>query len=170
MNTLAIFGISVLVGLVSCSMVAKLYVWPRVGNLEQNRALAALVAPHAFRFMGLSFLVPGVVSPSLPSGFAIPAAYGDFAACVLAIIATVALLQRASWAMAAGWLFNLWGTGDLLFAFYRGQHAGLQPGALGAAFFIVTALVPALLVSHALIFGLLVRPAGQQLRHPQVSR
>ena len=47
-----------------------------------------------FRFIGLSFLVPGVVSPSLPAGFAIPAAYGDFIAGILAIVATIALVNR----------------------------------------------------------------------------
>ena len=158
MNALAIFGTSILMSSVSSAIIAKLYVWPRLGSLERNRAIAALVAPHMFRFIGLSLLVPGVVSSSLPAAFAVPTAYGDFIACVLAIIATVALQQNAPGAIAAAWVFNLWGTADFLLAFYNGPHTGLQPGALGAAFFIVTAIVPALLVSHALIFGLLVRP------------
>jgi hypothetical protein len=41
-------------------------------------------------------LVPGVVSPLLPLGFAIPAAYGDFIAGILAIVATIALVNRTS--------------------------------------------------------------------------
>jgi hypothetical protein len=45
----------------------------------------------------------------LPSAFAIPAAYGDLAACILAIIAVWALSARAPWAIAALWLFNLEG-------------------------------------------------------------
>jgi len=40
------------------------------------------------RFIGLSFLVPGVVSNSLPRAWAMPAGYGDFVAGILAIIAT----------------------------------------------------------------------------------
>jgi hypothetical protein len=36
-----------------------------------------LVVPHTLRFVGLSFLVPSVVSPSLSSAFAVSAAYGD---------------------------------------------------------------------------------------------
>ena len=158
MNALAIFGISALMSTISWGIVAKLYVWPRLQSVERNRALAMLVAPHMFRFVGLSFLVTGVVSSSLPAAFAVPAAYGDFVAGVLAIIAAVALWQRASWAITTAWAFNLWGTADLLLAFYDGPHSGLQPGALGATFFLVTAIVPALLISHALIFGLLVRP------------
>jgi hypothetical protein len=54
-------------------------------------------------------------------------------------------------------MFNVWGLADLLFAFYKGARINLEPGALGAGFYIVTALVPALLVSHALIFELLIR-------------
>jgi len=154
MNALAIFGISALMSTISWAIVAKLYVWPRLQRVERNRALAVLVAPHMFRFVGLT----GVVSSSLPATFAVPAAYGDFVAGVLAIIAAVALWQRASWAITAAWAFNLWGIADFLLAFYDGPHSGLQPGALGATFFLVTAIVPALLISHALIFGLLVRP------------
>ena len=163
MNILAIFGISALMSMVSSAIVARSYVWPRLRSLERNRALAALVAPHMFRFVGLSFLVTGVVSSSLPAGFAVPAAYGDFIAGILAMVATVALLRGASWSIAAAWIFNLWGTTDLILGFYDGPRSGLQPGALGATFFLVTAIVPAMLVSHILIFRLLGRP---ELRHP----
>jgi hypothetical protein len=46
--------------------------------------ILALVVPHTFRFIGLSFPVPVVVSPSPPQAFADPAAYGDLAAALLA--------------------------------------------------------------------------------------
>jgi hypothetical protein len=109
------------------------------------------------RFLGLSFLVPGVVSPALPAAFAVPAAYGDFVAGILAIAAIVALAKRATWAIAAVWIFNIWGTGDLLFAIYSGPHAQIQPGTLGAAFYLPTAIVPSVLVTHFLVFRLLLR-------------
>jgi len=73
MNPLALFGISILGSFVSSVIAARLLVWPRLQNMEPNRALTFLVAPHMFlRFFGLSFLVPGVVSPLLPAGFAVP--------------------------------------------------------------------------------------------------
>jgi hypothetical protein len=59
----AIFGLSVLMGFVAFGLVTKLYIWPRLRMLEQDAALLSLVVPHTFRFIGLSFLVPGVVSP-----------------------------------------------------------------------------------------------------------
>src|ERR1700722_10245828 len=97
MRVFAIFGVSTLMSLVSSGVVAKRYAWPRLRVMTRDQALLALVAPHLFlRFIGLSFLVPGVVSPSLPTAFALPAAYGDFVAGLLAMAATVALPRRGS--------------------------------------------------------------------------
>lgn len=161
MKVFAIFGISTLLSLVSSGVIATLFAWPRLRTMNRERALLALVAPHMFlRFIGLSLLVPGVVSPSLPRAFSIPAAYGDLVAGLLAVTATVALSRRASWTTALVWLFNIWGAADFLFAIYQGLRVQIDPGALGAAFFILTAVVPPLLVTHVLIFGLLVRPKG----------
>jgi hypothetical protein len=156
MDTQLIFGLSILMSLLSSVVVAKLYVWPRLRRMNRTDALTMLVAPHMFfRFIGLSFLVPGVVSPRLPPAFAVPAAYGDLIAGMLAITAIVALSRDVSWTNSLVWLFNVWGAADLLFAFYQGARVQLDPGALGAAFYIVTSIVPLLLVTHALIFRIL---------------
>src|SRR5262249_49859854 len=88
---------------------------------------------------------------SLPPAFAVPAGYGDFVAGILAIAATISLARRASWAIAVVWVFNVWGAADLLFAGFQGPRLWIDPAALGAAFFIPTAIVPSLLVTHALI-------------------
>ncbi len=173
MNALALFGVSILGSFVSSAVAARLFVWPWLQKTEPNRALSALVAPHMFlRFIGLSFLVPGVVSPLLPAGFARPAAYGDLIAGLLAIVATLALVNHTSWANWSVWLFNIWGAADLLFAFYQGRQIGLHPGMLGAGFYLVTAVVPALLVTHVLIFGLLARrraPGSERLDQVEVA-
>jgi hypothetical protein len=159
MNIRVLFGLSILMSFVAFGLVTKLYIWPRLRLLKRDDALLPLVLPHAFRFIGLSFLVPGVVSPSLPSAFAIPAAYGDLVAAILAIAASLALSKRSTSGYLLIWLFNLWGTADLLFAFYQGVLVvQLDARMLGAAFFIPTVVVPALLVTHGLIFRLLVRP------------
>jgi hypothetical protein len=159
MNIAALFGLSVLMSFLACGIVTKLYVLPRLRVMAREDALTALVVPHTFRFVGLSFLVPGVVSPSLPAEFAAPAAYGDLVAAILAVIATLALRARASWAIALVWVFNVWGTLDLLNAIYNGQiGVGIDVRSLGAAFYIPTVIVPALLILHGLIFWILLRP------------
>src|SRR5215813_104628 len=116
----ALFGLSVLMSFVAFGIVAKLYIAPRLKAIPWEDALRYLIAPHMFRFVGLSFLVPGVVSPALSTSFSGPAAYGDEIAALLAIVATIALTARVAWATAVVWLFNLWGACDLLYAFYQG--------------------------------------------------
>ena len=158
MNSGALFGLSVLMNFVASGIVTKLYIWPWLRVMTREEALLRLMVPHMFRFVGLSFLVPGVVSASLSPDFARPAAYGDLVAALLAVVAVLALSARASWALAIVWVFNLWGTIDLLYAIYQGEiGVRIGPGSLGAAFYIPTVLVPPLLVTHALIFRLLLR-------------
>src|SRR5262249_22915218 len=106
MDIQALFGLSVLMSFVAFGLVTKLYILPRLRTVQRDDAIVSLMVPHTFRFIGLSFLVPGVVSPSLPSAFAAPAAYGDLVAAVLAVVATIALSTRASFASLLVWLFN----------------------------------------------------------------
>jgi hypothetical protein len=158
MTSEALLGLSVLMNFVASSIVTRLCIWPRLRAMSREEALLPLVVPHMFRFVGLSFLVPGVVSASLSTDFARPAAYGDLGAALLAVIAVLALAARVSWALPIVWVFNLWGTIDLLNAFYQAQiGVRIGVGSLGAAFFIPTVLVPPLLVTHGLIFWLLLQ-------------
>jgi hypothetical protein len=171
MDIRLLFGLSILMSFVAFGLVTKLYIRPRLRTLERDDAILPLLLPHTFRFIGLSFLVPGVVSPSLPSAFAVPAAYGDLIAVILAFAASIALFKRVSVATALVWLFNVWGAADFLFAFYQGVF-GVQLDArmLGAAFFIPTVIVPAGLITHGLIFWLLVRPAGEVSQRTRVRK
>jgi len=160
---LALFGISALASAVSSVTVATLYLWPWLRTARPNQALAILVAPHLFlRFLGLSLLVPGVVAAALPRAFAVPAAFGDLVAGILALVATVGLARQAVWSRAAVWSFNTWGAADLVYAGVQGVRVLPGPGSLGAAFFLPTAIVPPLLVTHALVFLVLVRSYNAQ--------
>lgn len=149
------FFLSIGFSLVAWSIVATRYLWPRLRSLQRPDSLRPLLVLHAFRFEGLAFLVPGVVSPDLPAVFAQSAAYGDLAAAILALLSLATLSSGAGVVIA--WLFNLWGTFDLLHAFYEANAAGLAPGQLGAAYFIPTLLVPLLLVTHGLVFKILLQ-------------
>jgi hypothetical protein len=131
------------------------YIWPQLRLRQRSEALRPLLLLHSFRFMGLAFLVPGVVSPDLPSAFAHSAAYGDIVAATLALL-TLASLPRGVGIVIA-WIFNLWGSADLLNAFYQANNAGLLAGQLGAAYFIPTLVVPLLLMTHGVAFRILLR-------------
>ena len=149
------FFASIAFSLVAWAIITSRYLWPRLRLLRRPLALRPILILHSFRFLGLAFLVPGVVSPDLPSAFARSAASGDI------IAATLALLSLASPAGGLGagivWIFNIWGTGDLFNAFYQAGRAGLVPGQLGATYFIPTFFVPLLLITHGVAFRLLLR-------------
>src|SRR5580692_7459907 len=120
------FFLSIAFSLMAWTLVAKRYIWPRLRSLERPDALRPLLVLHCFRFEGLAFLVPGVVSPDLPAAFAHAAAYGDIAAATLALLSLATL--RSKWGVAVIWIFNIWGSFDLFNAFYQANGAGLQAG------------------------------------------
>jgi hypothetical protein len=155
------FFVSVAFSLIAWSIVAAHYIWPHLRHRQPTEALRPLLILHSFRFEGLAFLVPGVVSPALPSAFAHPAAYGDLIAAVLALLSLLLLPRRAGIVLV--WTWNIWGTADLINAFYQANRAGLLAGQLGAAYFIPTVLVPLLLVTHALAFRLLLHRGSQSI-------
>jgi hypothetical protein len=149
------FFVSFAFSFVAWGIVAAWYLWPQLRLLQRADALRPLLTLHSFRFLGLAFLVPGVVSADLPSAFAHSAAYGDIVAAVLALLSLLLLTSRAS--LPAAWVFNCWGSVDLVSAFYQGKRAGLVAGQLGAAYFIPTFIVPLLLITHGLAFRILLQ-------------
>ena len=153
MDTLAIFGLQLVLSLIVYSLVAKWYVMPWLAEKPIHQALIPLIFPHALRHIGLTFFVPGVVAQPLPSFFANTAAYGDLVSGLLALLSLVAL--RGGWGLALPlvWLFNIVGTVDLLNAL---RHADAVPD-FGATWYIPTFLVPVLLVTHVMIFARLLR-------------
>jgi hypothetical protein len=161
------FFVSIAFSLIAWGIVTARYIWPELRLRERAEALRPLLILHSFRFIGLAFLVPGVVSPDLPPAFAHPAAYGDIIAALLALLSL--LFLRSTAGVAVVWIFSIWGSADLLNAFYQANHAGLLAGQLGAAFFLPTVIVPLLLITHGLAFRILLQhqpePAVQESRH-----
>src|SRR5579863_4071641 len=94
MQTRLAFFVSIAFSLIAWGIFAARYIWPKLRLRPRAEALRPLLILHSFRFLGLAFLVPGVVSPDLPSAFARSAAYGDIIAAVLALFALVSLQRR----------------------------------------------------------------------------
>ena len=158
MSTQAIFGLQFILSLLVIALLARWFLAPWLANQSQREALFWLTLPHAFRHIGMVFLLPGIVVGQLPENFAMAAAYGDLLAGVLALGALI--LLRSGWkgAMAAVWLFNVVGTVDLLNAL---RHLDVAPN-LGAAWYIPTLFVPLLLVTHFMIFARLLKPVANR--------
>src|SRR5215467_1924257 len=136
------FFVSIAFSCIAWGIVVARYIWPELHRRQRAEALRPLLILHSFRFIGLAFLVPGVVSPDLPPAFAHSAAYGDIISAILALLALTLLPSGAG--VAVAWIFNFWGSVDILNAFYQANHAGLLAGQLGAAFFLPTLVVPLL--------------------------
>ena len=158
MTTETVFQIHLVSGYVAWALCFGAYITPWLesrGRLEAFRAIATL---HSFRFFGLAFIVPGVVGPDLPAGFAPFAAYGDFATGVLAMLALFTVRKRPLfWTFVVA--FNVVGAGDLILDYYHAIQGGLpaHAGELGAMYAIPVLYVPALMITHLLSFYWLLR-------------
>ena len=154
METTILFAISVLTSLMVWNKLSKKYIWLQVKDLELKKAVQPILILHSFRFAGLSFLVPGVVHAGLNPAWAMPAAFGDFTAAILAFI-TLLRINSTSFKFLL-WIFNILGLLDLLLAFADGPRYGILPF-LGATYFIVILYVPILLLTHLMVFKLLIK-------------
>ena len=92
------FFVSIAVSLIAWGIVTARYIWPELRLRQRAEALRPLLVLHSFRrFIGSAFLVPGVVSPDLPSAFARSAAYGDIVAAILALLSLLLLPSAVNW-------------------------------------------------------------------------
>lgn len=154
-----IVPLSLTLSLVSYSLIAKWYVVPWLNARSRNEALTPLLLLHSFRHIGLAFLIVGVTAQPLDPRFSSPAAYGDLLTAVLALIALAAVRGGWSAAMPLVWIFNVVGLVDLANALFQGFRY-IPNGHFGATYFIPAVIVPALLVTHVLVFQLLLRREG----------
>jgi len=148
----AIFFLQFVLSLVVVGLLARWYAVPWLADKPLEVALMALLVPHAFRHVGMAFIVPALNQPGMPLDFATAAAYGDLLSGILALVGLIALKGRWAMAIPLIWVFNIVGTADLVNALSHG-------GAIlymGATWFIPTFLVPVLLVTHVMIFSRLI--------------
>lgn len=151
-----ILPLSIFMSTVSFTLIAVWYVMPALRSMPRAAALIPILLFHSYRHVGMAFLIPGVTAEALDLRFANPAAYGDLLAAVLALAAIMALRFNVRFAIPLVWIFNIEGFADLLNALYKGFRY-TPDGHLGATYFIPAVIVPALLVTHVMIFVLLLR-------------
>jgi hypothetical protein len=162
MSPATIFQIHLVLGYVPWLLFVGVYMLPWLKSMDQVEAQRAIATLHSFRFFGLVFIVPGVVGPNLPDGFAVFAAYGDFATGLLAMLALLtARIRPLFWLFIVA--FNVVGAADIIVDYYHGNQLGLPAlaGELGATYAIPTIYVPVLMITHVVAFYLLVRPSGR---------
>lgn len=162
MSPTVIFNAHLVLGYVAWLLCFGTYLWPRLRAMDLVAAQRAIVTLHSFRFFGLVFLIPGVVGPNLPPGFATLAAYGDFATGMLAILALLTVrIRPLFWPLVVA--CNLAGAADIIVDYYHGVLLNLpqSAGQLGASYGIVIIYVPLLMITHVAAFYLLLRPRAR---------
>ncbi|MER8906404.1 hypothetical protein NKH99_01820 [Mesorhizobium sp. M0854] len=159
MSTEMVFQTHLVLGYVAWLLCFGAYGLPLLRSMDRVAAQRAIAMLHSFRFFGLVFLVPGVVSPNLPADFAVFAAYGDFATGVLAMLALLTVrIRPLFWPLVVA--FNVAGTVDLIVDYYHAIQIGLpaRAGELGATYAIPIIYVPLLTITHIAAFYFLLRP------------
>ena len=163
MSTELIFPAQVVLGLVTMSLLARWFVAPRLVGLPRESALQPLLAVHTLRYIGLVFLAPAATGPSLAQSFALPAGLGTAIAGILALVSIALLRARSPLAVPLIWIFSVEGIADFANAFLQARSAAVV-AQLGAAYYIPIVIVPAALVTHVMILGLLLRGSSPEPR------
>ena len=165
MSPATIFRIHLVLGYVPWLLWLGAYGWPWLKAMDRVEAQRVIATLHSFRFFGLAFILPGFVGPDLPSGFAMFAAYGDFATGLLAMLALLTVRLRSLFRLFVV-AFNVAGAVDILVDYYHGNALDLPDlaGQLGAGYAIPIVYVPLLMITHVIAFYFLLRPQYQAAR------
>src|SRR6267154_1964711 len=165
MSPKILFLTHLVLGYVAWLLAFSEYMWPRLKAADRFDAQRAIATLHSFRFFGLVFILPGIVGPNLPAGFATFAAYADFATGVLAMLALFTVrIRPLFWFFIVA--FNVVGVSDLIVDYYHAIRVGLPElaGQLGATYAIPIIYVPMLMITHVVAFYFLLRPRLSESR------
>src|SRR5262245_53693132 len=116
-------------------LAARLYLLPLIPRIRPRQILVPILLLHSTRHLGMMFLTRGATYPGLPAEFAYPAAFGDLVTAIIAFVAIPFVLRGSAFAKPIVWIFNIWGTVDLVTAVTTATiHAA--PFAMGATYWI----------------------------------
>ena len=157
MNNVSIFWMQLAASAFVFAVVAVWYAWPALTKIPVKSALTLLLFVQVPRYVGMTLLVPGMVDPKLPSAFLSGAAYGDLLEAALALLCIFSL--RSDWRVAVPlvWMTNTWGFVDLLNGVRGVLQVNLPSFNLATFWYIYTFYAPLVLVSHLMIFWILIK-------------
>jgi hypothetical protein len=129
----------------------RLLILPHIHAASLRAIAVPILLFQGMRHLGLMFVAPGVVHPSLPPLFAYPAAAGDFISATLAMWALYQLCRNEAGSIKWLWLFNVVGLLDFLMAIGLSRYTN-SFAFLGAAYWIPAFFVPLLIGAHYALF------------------
>lgn len=157
MNNVTIFWLQLLSSVVVLSVVTAWYVWPALTRVSRTSALILLLFVHVPRYVGMTLLVTGMIDQKLPGEFLSAAAYGDLLEAALAFACIFALRSNWRFAVVSVWATNTWGFLDLLNGLRGVLSLNVPSFNLSTLWYIYTFYAPVVLISHLLIFLVLLK-------------
>jgi hypothetical protein len=162
MSQANIFQLQLVLGYVAWLLLFSVYILPRLKSMPRVEAHRAIATIHSFRWIGLIFILPGVVGPNVPVTFGTYGAFGDLATGLLAILALLTIrIRPLFWFFVVA--FNIVGVADFLGDYYLALSSGVpeHAGQLAATYYVIVLYVPIAMITHLLAFYWLVRPQSQ---------
>ena len=169
MNNVSIFWLQLLTSIFVFGVVAFWYVWPALARVSRNFALIPLLFVHVPRYVGMTILVTGMVDPNLPADFRAGTAYGDLLEAALAFASIFALRSDWRFAVPLVWVTNTWGFLDLLNGVRGVLQLNVPSFNLATFWYVYTFYAPLVLVSHLMIFWVLIKSASWNKEEVRMS-
>ena len=152
MDNFTIINLQALTGTVAIILAFRWWVKPRIANLSIQDALLPFVFYNAFRYLGLSFMAKEQFYDGFPTEFLTTVGLLDFTTAILAIITSIALKNKWSFAIPLVWIFNIVGFGDLITAFPQFFGLELYNHNLGIIWLMFVTYGLGAFLSHIYIF------------------
>ena len=148
MNNWVILAVQFSMSLIAYSLIFFWYVQPRVSKMPFEKALLPMLLVNVFRFAGLTLLVSGQASTSIPIEALAEAAYGDLISAILALVAVIALRGKSSFAVPLIWLFTIVGFADILNVGRIAVQVELFSYPIGGMWLVLSWYLPTVTIAH----------------------
>ena len=162
MDNFAIINIQAILGSLSIIIGFNWWIKPRVANLAIHDALLPFVFLNTFRYLGLSFMAKEQFYSGFPADFLNTVGLWDMSTAILAIIASIALKNKWSFAIPLVWIFNIVGFADLITAFPQFFGLKLYDQNLGFIWLMFITYGLTTFLSHIYIFLRLIQNARKK--------
>lgn len=155
------FGVNVTFSMVVYFLFYLAFLKKQAEKWPLKNILILILLLHGTRANGMGFIIEGV-SNGLDPAMSFQAAYGDLVAAFLALVAAFLLIKEHQGAKLMIWLFSIVGLIDFANVAFLVAYHQIDPSALGSVYYIVCAIVPAMLLSHIWVIDLL-RKRGKEI-------
>jgi hypothetical protein len=156
MSNDTIFGLQFGISLLVYSLVTAWFISPWLRARPARQAAIIVLIPQLVHHIGATTMVSSVVSPDMPSGFNVPVTIGDAIIMVLTLAAIYALKNKSAIAVPILWLFTIVGFVYHPYIGYLGKALQVSDR-LGPHWYVGCFYIPVIIISHVLIFMILLR-------------